>query len=35
VSGVEDAPDPDQAEVVTHEVPQDDVPREYEDKDRM
>lgn len=34
VSGVEDAPDPDQGEVRTHEVPQDDVPEEYDDKDR-
>jgi N utilization substance protein A len=34
VSGVEDAPDADQGEVTTHEVPQDDVPEEYEDKDR-
>lgn len=34
VSGVENAPDPDQGEVRTHEVPQDDVPEEYEDKDR-
>jgi hypothetical protein len=34
VTGVEDAPDPDQDEVRTHEVAQDDVPEEYEDKDR-
>ena len=34
VSGVENAPDPDQGEVRTHEVPQDDVPDEYDDKDR-
>jgi len=34
VSGVENAPDADQGEVSTHEVPQDDVPEEYEDKDR-
>jgi hypothetical protein len=34
VSGVENAPDPDQSEVRTHEVPQDDVPEEYDDKDR-
>ena len=34
VSGVESAPDPDQGEVRTHEVPQDDVPKEYDDKDR-
>jgi len=34
VSGVENAPDADQGEVRTHEVPQDDVPKEYDDKDR-
>lgn len=34
VSGVENASDADQGEVRTHEVPQDDVPEEYEDKDR-
>ena len=34
VSGVENAPDADQGEVRTHEVPQDDVPGEYDDKDR-
>jgi len=34
VSGVENAPDPDQGEVRTHEVPQDEVPEEYDDKDR-
>ena len=33
VSGVEDALDPDQAEVHTREVPEDDVPEEYMDKD--
>ena len=33
VSGVENAPDPDQDEVRTHEVAQDDVPEEYDDKD--
>jgi hypothetical protein len=33
VSGVEDALDPDQAEVRTREVPEDDVPEEYSDKD--
>jgi hypothetical protein len=33
VSGVEDALDPDQGEVTTHEVPEDDVPEEYTDKD--
>ena len=34
VSGVENAPDPDQGEVRTREVAQDDVPEEYEEKDR-
>ena len=34
VSGVEDASNADEAEVTTHEVPQDDVPGEYEGKDR-
>jgi len=34
VSGVENASDPDQGEVRTHEVSQDDVPEEYDDKDR-
>src|SRR6266850_1715385 len=34
ISGVEDAPDADKSEVSTHEVPQDDVPGEYDDKDR-
>src|ERR1700682_2026100 len=34
ISGVEDAPDADSSEVTTHEVPQDDVPGEYDDKDR-
>jgi hypothetical protein len=29
ISGVEDAPDPDVAEVHTKEVPEDDVPPEY------
>lgn len=33
VSGVEDALDPDQGEVRTREVPEDDVPGEYTDKD--
>ena len=31
VSGVEDADDPDVHEVKTREVPQDDVPREYDE----
>ena len=34
VSGVENAPDPDEGEVRTREVSQDDVPEEYDDKDR-
>lgn len=34
VSGVEDAADADESEVRTHEVSQDDVPEEYDDKDR-
>jgi hypothetical protein len=29
ISGVEDAPDPDLAEVHTKQVPEDDVPSEY------
>jgi hypothetical protein len=33
IAGVENAPDPDEAEVTTHEVPEDDVPEEYLDKD--
>jgi hypothetical protein len=31
VKGVEDAPDPDQEEIHTHEVPEDDVPGEYDE----
>ena len=31
VKGVQDAPDADKSEVVTHEVPEDDVPEEYQD----
>jgi hypothetical protein len=34
VSGVENASNADETEVTTHEVPQDDVPGEYDDKDR-
>ena len=34
VSGVENAGNADETEVTTHEVPQDDVPGEYNDKDR-
>ena len=33
VSGVENASDPDQSEVRTREVPEDDVPQEYLDED--
>lgn len=33
VGGVENAPDPDGAEVTTREFPEDDVPQEYLDKD--
>jgi hypothetical protein len=33
IEGVEDAPDPDVAEVRTREVPEDDVPQEYLDED--
>jgi N utilization substance protein A len=33
VKGVQDAPDADEGEVRTHEVPEDDVPQEYLDKD--
>ncbi len=32
VKGVEDAGDADESEVVTHEVPEDDIPGEYRDK---
>ena len=34
VEGVENAPGADQGEVRTHEVPEDDVPDEYLDKDK-
>ena len=34
VSGVENAPDADVAEVHTRQVPEDDVPEEYQDSDR-
>ncbi len=33
ISGVENAPDPDQGEVRTRQVPEDDVPQEYLDED--
>ena len=33
ISGVEDAPDPDVAEVHTKQVPEDDVPSEYQGTD--
>ena len=34
VSGVEDAPDADEGPIKTREVPEDDVPEEYDGKDR-
>jgi hypothetical protein len=34
VSGVENARDPDQSEVTTKEVPEDDVPSEYDEQDQ-
>jgi hypothetical protein len=34
VKGVQDVPDADEGEVRTHEVPQDDVPDEYLEKDQ-
>jgi hypothetical protein len=34
VEGVENAPDADQGEIKTHEVPEDDVPDEYLEKDQ-
>ena len=34
ISGVESAGNADESEVITHEVPQDDVPEEYDEKDR-
>jgi hypothetical protein len=33
ISGVENAPDPDQSEVTTKEVPEDDVPPEYRNQE--
>ena len=35
IEGVEDALDADQGEIHTHEVPQDDVPSEYEERERI
>ena len=35
VSGIENAKDPDQGEVTTSEVPEDDVPPEYTDRDKI
>ncbi len=32
VKGVEDAPDADEGEIHTHEVPEDDVPEEYDEQ---
>ena len=34
ISGIEDAPDADAAEVTTREVPEDDVPAEYLERDQ-
>src|SRR5579872_5994411 len=34
ISGIENALDPDQSEVTTKEVPEDDVPPEYRDQER-
>ncbi len=34
VKGVQDAPDADEGEVRTHEVPEDDVPEEYKEGDK-
>jgi hypothetical protein len=34
IAGVENAPDPDVAEVHTRQVPEDDVPPEYQNQDR-
>ena len=34
VKGVEDAPDADEGEVKTHEVPEDDIPGEYSDTEQ-
>jgi hypothetical protein len=34
VSGIEDAPDADVAEVTTRQVPEDDVPAEYLERDQ-
>lgn len=33
LNGIEKVPDPDRDEVRTHEVPEDDVPEEYQEKD--
>ena len=34
IAGIEDAPDPDVSEVHTRQVPEDDVPEEYLEKDQ-
>ena len=34
VEGIENVPDADQGEIRTHEVPEDDIPNEYLDKDK-
>jgi hypothetical protein len=33
IKGVQDVPDADEGDIVTHEVPEDDVPREYDNED--
>jgi hypothetical protein len=35
VSGVENAKDPDEGEVTTSEIPEDDVPGEYDDRNKI
>jgi hypothetical protein len=35
IAGIEDAPDPDVAEVRTKEVPEDDVPTEYDQQEHL
>jgi hypothetical protein len=34
IKGIEDVPDADEGEIRTHEVPEDDVPEEYLEKDK-
>ncbi|MGA2812190.1 MAG: hypothetical protein ABSG16_12370 [Candidatus Acidiferrum sp.] len=33
IKGVQDVPDADEGDIVTHEVPEDDVPREYDNEE--